>query len=56
VIAGVGRHPEITVKLPNKGDIDMITGMEKVCKDKTFNAPGCLCILFARNPEIFSGI
>jgi len=34
----------------------MITGMKKVCKDKAFNASGCLCILFARNPEIFSGI
>jgi len=34
----------------------MITGMKKVCKDKTFNASGCLCILFARTPEILSGI
>ena len=34
----------------------MITGMEKVCKDKTFNTSGCLCILFARNPEILYGI
>jgi len=39
---------------PTKGD--MITGIKKVCKDKTFNALGCLCILFARNPEILSGI
>jgi hypothetical protein len=31
-------------------------GMKKVCKDKTFNALGCRCFLFARNPEIFSGI
>ena len=30
--------------------------MEKVCKDKTFNASGCRCFLFARNPEIFSDI
>jgi len=35
---------------------DMITGIEKVCKDKTFNALGCRCILFARNPEILYGI
>jgi len=34
----------------------MITGMKKACKDKAFNTSGCLCILFARNPEIFSGI
>ena len=34
----------------------MITGMKKVCKDKAFNASGCRCFLFARNPEIFSGI
>ena len=32
----------------------MITGMKKVCKDKAFR--GCLCILFARNPKILSGI
>jgi len=31
-------------------------GMKKVCKDKAFNASGCRCFLFARNPEIFSGI
>jgi hypothetical protein len=30
--------------------------MEKVCKDKAFNTSGCLCILFARNPEILYGI
>jgi len=35
---------------------DMITGIKKVCKDKTVNALGCRCILFARNPEILSGI
>ena len=35
---------------------DMITGMKKVCKGKSFNALGCLCFLFARNPEILSGI
>ena len=34
----------------------MITGMKKVCKDKAFNTSGCLCILFARNPEILYGI
>jgi hypothetical protein len=31
-------------------------GMKKVCKDKAFNASGYRCFLFARNPEIFSGI
>ena len=35
---------------------DMITGMKKVCKGKSFNTSGCLCFLFARNPEILSGI
>jgi len=34
----------------------MITGMKKVCKDKAFNSSGCLCILFAHNPEIPSRI
>ena len=34
----------------------MTTGMGKVCKGKIFNTLGCLCILFARNPEILSGI
>jgi hypothetical protein len=33
---------------------DMITGIKKVCKVKAFC--GCLCILFARKPEILSGI
>ena len=43
-----------SIQITKKGDVT--TGMKKVCKDKTFNTLGCLCILFARNPEIFFGI
>ena len=46
--------PSLGKHLKNTYPKVIITGMKKYAKTKSLR--GCLCILFARNPEILSGI